>query len=278
MSEAHDAPEGVDETVADQVTDETSAEQVEPGDDAAAETEEGEEQSKPRKSAQDRINEVTKARHEAERKAEQAEREREYWREQALRNQPAPQGQQPAESGEPDPGNYEHGDLDARFIRDHATFHATRAFREEQAKAEAARVQRDQLSAFDAAAKAVSEKHTDFFDVVGRDYGRAAALCTDAMRQAIMTSEEGPQVAYHLASNPDEARRIAALDPISQIRALGRLEGSFANPPAPPRNPATNAPPATPQVRGAGGRFTTGPRDEQSMDDWLAARNAQLGR
>ena len=276
MSEAPDvnAEALADEPVTDQVTDTELS-----GEDAAAAAEDGEgEQPRPRRSAQERINEAVRGQREAERRAEERDREAEHWRIQALRNAPQPQAQDPEGAGEPDPTDYEHGDLDARFIRDHATFHATRTFREESARAEVARQQRDQLSAFDTNAAAAAQKHPDSHEVVGRNYERAASLCTDAMRQAIISSEDGPSVAYHLASNPDEARRIAALDPISQIRALGRLEATLANPAAPPRNPATNAPAATPQVRGAGGRYTTGPRDDQSMSDWLDARNAQLGR
>jgi hypothetical protein len=94
---------------------------------------------------------------------------------------------------------------------------------------------------------------------VGRNYERAANLCTDAMREAIISSEDGPAVAYHLASNPDEARRIAALDPVSQIRALGRLEAKLSTPAAPTAKTATDAPMPTTQVRGAGGRFGTSP-------------------
>lgn len=253
-TETEGAPEGVTEDVAavDQVAEETQAQGDElSGDDAAAATDEP--APKVRKSPQERIDELTA-------KFREQEREAEFWRAKATQTtQPQAAQTQATADAEPNPDDYEHGDLDARFIRDHATYHAKRTFREESAREAAERQRAERLSAFDAAAKATSEKHPDFHEVVGRNYERAAALCTDAMRDAIITSEVGPDVAYHLASHPDEARRIAALDPISQIRALGRLEGQLIAPSKPAAKTATDAPAPTPQVRGSGGRFTVAP-------------------
>jgi len=234
------------------------AEEGDPGDDAAAATDEP--APKPRRSVQERIDEAVKAQREAE-------RDREYWREQALRNQaPQPKAETPSEDAEPDPSDYEHGELDVRFIRDHATFHAKRTFREETAKQTAERERAERLTAFENTTKAAAEKHTDFFEVVGRDYGKAAALCTSAMQEAILSSDVGGELAYHLATNPGEARRIAALDPISQVRMLGRLEGQLSAPAKTPPKTATDAPAPTPQVRGQGGRFTVPP----DTDDFAA--------
>jgi hypothetical protein len=258
-TETEGAPEGVTEDTAAAV--EVEADEIladeQAGDDAAADDEGQAEQPKPKKTTQERINEVTKARREAERREEQSRRDAEYWREQALRTAPQTPAREPAsEDAEPDPANYEHGELDARFIREHATYHARKAFREETANAEAKKQQRDRLDTFESAAKTAAAKHADFFEVVGRDYSRAAALCTPAMSEAILDSEHGPDLAYHLATNPDEARRIAALDPISQVRNLGRLEARFAEPAKLTPKTATDAPAPTPHVRGVAGRFT----------------------
>ena len=259
MSEAHDgtaqpvaenaAP--VDQVAEDQAT--ATAEDGDTGDDAAAagdQTEGDGQQPKPRKSPQERIDEVTRARREAE-------RDRDYWREQALANQqPAKPARETAEDAEPDPSDYEHGELDARFIRDHATYHAKRTFREENAQAEAQRQRQGQLATFEAKADAFSEKTPDYYDVVGSDFGKVARLCTPVMGDAILASEAGPELAYHLAKSPSEARRIAALNPLAQAMELGKLAQRLASPPAPTPKTATDAPAPTPQVRGAGGRFT----------------------
>jgi len=253
MSEPYEgAPEGVTEDVAatDQVAEETQAQGDEPsGDDAAAATDEP--APKPRKSVQERIDELTRAQREAEREAE-------FWKSKATQA-PQPQAPQTAEKGEPSPEDYEHGTLDVRFITDLATYRATQAFEERYAREAQERQRQQRMTSFEATTKAATEKHADYYDVVGRDFGRAAALCTQPMQEAILTSDVGGELAYHLASNPDEARRIAALDPISQVRALGRLEGRLAEPAKPIPKTATDAPAPTPQSRGAGGRFSVAP-------------------
>jgi hypothetical protein len=271
MSETHDgAAPAVTEDTAAVLTDATeteapaTAEDGDLGDDAAAETDAGDEGEQPKRkqTVQERINEKTRLQREAE-------RERDYWREQAMRTQQPQPRQEPkaaAEDAEPDPNDYEHGELDARFIREHATYHAKKAFREEQARTEAERTRSQQLSAFETAADAEAQKHPDFYDVVGRDFGRTAAVCTPVMSDAIVASPDGPTLAYHLAKNPAEARRIAALTPLAQAVELGRLSAKLASPPAPTAKTATDAPAPTPQVRGQGGRFTVAP----DTDDFAA--------
>lgn len=65
----------------------------------------------------------------------------------------------------------------------------------------------------------------DFAEVVAE----ANVPLPPAMREAIITSEHGPEVAYHLAKHLDEAQRIAGLSPVAQVRELGRLEAQFAS-------------------------------------------------
>ena len=87
------------------------------------------------------------------------------------------------------------------------------------------------------------------------------------MADAIRTSEVGAAVAYHLASNPEEARRIAGLNPLAAIREIGRLEARFdTKSSGPPPKQASDAPPPPPGVRGQGGRFAVAP----DTDDFAA--------
>lgn len=260
MSEANEgAPEGVTEDTApvDQVADQTDAqvEEGDTGDDAAAAQNEGEgeQPAKPRRSAQERINEAIKAQREAE-------RERDFYREQALRQQQPQQPKQEAQGdAEPDPNDYEYGATDARYIEDRAVFRARQEFERQHAAREAERTRQGQIATFEAKADALSEKTPDFYDVVGPDFGKVARLCTPVMSDAIMASEAGPELAYHLAKSPAEARRIAALPPLAQAMELGKIAQKLASPPAPTPKTATDAPAPTPQVRGAGGRFTVAP-------------------
>jgi len=45
---------------------------------------------------------------------------------------------------------------------------------------------------------------------------------------AMMQADNGDDIAYYLGTHMDEARAINALDPVSQIRAIGRLEAKLA--------------------------------------------------
>jgi hypothetical protein len=226
------------------------------GDDAAAATDEGEGANpKPRKSAQERIDEVTRARREAERQAEDARREAEFWRQQVTRTAPQPQQEPQAEAGEPDPNTYEHGELDARFIRDHATYHAKKAFREEQAQLEA---QRQTQTAVQTFAQRLTEQYPDG-EPEGVTNLRRLPTLSQVVQETIFDSEVGPKLADHLGKNPGELARISALPPIKQARELVKLEQKLASPPAPSPKIATDAPAPTPTLRGQGGRFTVAP-------------------
>ncbi|HEX8469564.1 MAG TPA: hypothetical protein VF633_00485 [Brevundimonas sp.] len=233
-----------------------------PADDpGASETETPEQrQERKRQSFQERIDEKTRLQREAE-------RDRDYWREQATRNQPPPQAQPEPTNGEPDPSQYEYGETDARFIRDLARYETRQEFTAQRQQDEAQRSQAQLLSTFSTNAAKAAETMPDFHEVVGDDYGRAAALCTPAMSAAILESADGPAVAYHLTKNPTEARRIAALSPLAQVREIGRLEGRLSAPTvAQPAPRPSNAPPPPASARGASGQFKVSPE----TDDFAA--------
>lgn len=101
---------------------------------------------------------------------------------------------------------------------------------------------------------------------------------TDAMAETIQASEVGPDVLYHLGSNPTEAARIAKMSPLLQAREIGKIEAALAA--NPPVKKTTNAPaplsPVTPRGNGAV-LDTTDPRSIKTMStsDWIAAERAR---
>lgn len=50
---------------------------------------------------------------------------------------------------------------------------------------------------------------------------------SDPVRDAIMESDVGPQILYHLAENPDFAKKLGEGSIISALRQIGRLEAQF---------------------------------------------------
>jgi hypothetical protein len=92
-------------------------------------------------------------------------------------------------------------------------------------------------AAFSKTAEDYEETVTAFVD---EDLGRFS----DLARRAIVESDVGPAVLYHLASDSDEAERIAALSPLKQVAALGRLEAKFEKSEDEPPAKATSKAPA----------------------------------
>lgn len=222
-----DAPEGVVEEpiLTPEAQDNPAPEGAETGDQPAAET--IDEPAKPaKKTFQERMDEKTRLQREAERERDALRDEVERLR--AARENPP----------EPDDEDYIDQIVERRLA----------------ARDEAHKAQQAHQTWIDRQAKA-AEKHEDYFEAVVEGADKGAWVCTPDMAEAIKESEQGAEVAYHLAKNPDEARRIAGLSPYSQIRELGRIEAGLTGAAAPKSNPVTAAPEPPPQARGAGGKF-----------------------
>lgn len=93
-----------------------------------------------------------------------------------------------------------------------------------------------------------AETYPDFEEVVMDPDGvfdRTPA--GEALASMVMLAEKAHDVAYHLASNPKEAERIKALNPIQAALAIGRLSASIAQPAT---RTVPKAPDPPPIVRG----------------------------
>lgn len=117
------------------------------------------------------------------------------------------------------------------------------------------------------------EKYDDFEAVA---YNPRLPI-TEAMAEAIQSSEVGPDVAYYLGSNPKEAARISQLSPIQQAREIGKIEVKLTTTPPTKKTSSAPAPitPVTAKHTGAPVVDTTDPRSVKNMStsDWIAAEN-----
>jgi hypothetical protein len=105
------------------------------------------------------------------------------------------------------------------------------------------------------------------FDAVALD---STVPITADMATAISRSELGTEVAYYLGKNRDESARISRLDPISQIRELGRIEMKIDSG-ARKATATTSTPRPIKPVRG--GATATTNIENLGMDAYAAARN-----
>jgi hypothetical protein len=117
----------------------------------------------------------------------------------------------------------------------------------------------------------VAKEIEDFEDVMSTSEAKVTEPMTEAMLHA---GEIGARIAYHLAKNPEEAERIAALPASRQAVEIGKLEMKLSSPEAQPKKPSKAPEPITP----LGGKTVKGDDEPDSKDTkaWIAWRNRQI--
>lgn len=215
---------------------------------------------------QSRIDELTRARH-------QAEREATFWREQAAKSQTT------STDATTRPSKAEFTDDDAYFeaLADWKAEQKVQQFsrqtQAERAQEADARQQDSKFELYQERVQQAADALPDYSAVVGESEVPAAPH----VLESILDSDVGPQLAYHLAKNPDVAERLNAMTPVQAAREIGRLEASMTAPPAsasattPKRT--TQAPAPITPVRGQGGQFTK-PAEAMSDAEWYAANRS----
>ena len=188
--------------------------------------------------------------------------------------QAADQTQAQPQSDDPQPKQDQYDDY-AKYIEDRSAWASRQAVKEALAEAQkqATQAQQQQTAAtreteLVTQAKALFDKGTEEFD----DFEEVAAdpelPVTEAMTAAMLASDIGHQVQYHLGSHPDEAARIAKLNPVQQVREMALLEASLSAPKAKPKKKTTSAPEP---IKPVGGKSAPKSIDEDdiSMDDYM---------
>lgn len=264
------------------VPDEQQGETSPPEEDSQGQAEEtaqdndGEGEKKPEPNpVQKRINEITRARREAEARAASLEK----------LVLTLAQGQQPGQQTSPQasPETQEEQPPKESDFQDYAAFQRAQLLYEarqtvraemhaanERAQAgtkqvEQARQQQESQQRTAKLVEAGRDKFEDFDDVVMGDHVRI----TPVMAEAITLDDAvGADVAYYLGKKPEEAARIAALPAARQVMEIGRLAeriSSGAN-----KNKITKAPPPAKPVSGRSRAVV----DESKLSDeaWMQKR------
>ena len=98
---------------------------------------------------------------------------------------------------------------------------------------------------------------------------------TNVMAQTIQASDNGPDIAYYLGTNPKEADRISRLEPFLQAKEIGKLEAKMASEPVTKQTSRAPAPisPVTPRNGGSSSFDTTDARSIKTMttSQWIDA-------
>lgn len=205
--------------------------------------------------------------------AREAERREAYWRgiAEAKGGAPAPQGAKPeATDGPPKQEAFETYDEYLRAL----TRHEIRTeMAQERQKLTRDLEGRELQGGFEKRVAAVREKHADFDEVAFSNDHQVS----ETMRDAILNTQDGAEIAYWLGQHHEESNRIARLSPNHQILELGRISARLAAPkPAPPPRPASAAPTPITPVR-AGGKAVEGVlRDDVSVEEWMKRRDRDI--
>ena len=219
-----------------------------------------------KRSAQERIKELARARRESEKAAYEAElRTQELERQLAERGEVSTEAELPKE---PDPKDFRYGEVDSGYIDavveyrlakkefEGQTERKTRA-EQERASSEA-EWYRQRLA--DVMTKG-TKKYSGFREAVEN------TVYDPALARMVLDSDNAVDIAYHLSKNVRDLRDLTRATPQERLRKLGRLEGRLSAPSAAKK---TSAAPRTPGSKGrkvqdrSSGRF--GPDNQDDFD------------
>lgn len=217
---------------------------------------------------QKRINKAVKAQREAERKAEQLQKEIEELKKTGDKKPAeAKKDDKPkADPNEPKKPKQEDFDSYEEYIDKLTDYKADlRDFQREKKEKERKQTEAAQefTKAWEKKKEAAREKFPDF-DEVMEDAGETPI--SRLMHSIINESEVGPHLGYYLATHPDEAAAIAKMTPYATARAMGKIEDKLS---AEPETPAADKKPAAKKdlpkpPRNVGGNASP---KEQKLDD-----------
>lgn len=192
-----------------------------------ATVEDDQKERKPNPKIERRFSEITKQREAAKAEA-QKEREAREALEARLKELEAkvnPQQAQAQDDFGPEPKPEEFNDM-FEYAKALAEYTADKKLMERD-KAEADRKAAEQRQQFEKnwadRVNAARSELPDFDEMIQS----SEVAVSDPVRDAIMESDVGPQILYHLAENPDVAQELGKKSVISALREIGKLEARF---------------------------------------------------
>ena len=189
------------------------------------EIEEKEQEEKPKANPklERRFSEITKQREEARKEAQQERQAREALeaRLAALERQPAPQA--PKVDEEPQPSQFNDAFEYAKALAEFTADKRIGEMRRQDAEAKEAVERQKVIETWASKVQQAKASLPDFDDIVAS----SSVVVNDDIRDAILESDVGPQILYHLAENDEIAEKIAGLNPKQALREIGKLEARF---------------------------------------------------
>jgi hypothetical protein len=218
---------GLAESPAEAVVEESSepeavVEQSEPEEAEAEAKQEGERKQNPK--LERRFSEITKQREEARKEAQQEREARQALeaRLAALENRGQPQKASPVDE-KPQPSQFSDAFEYAEALAEYTADKRIGEMKQQEAEAKQAEERQKVINQWTSKVEAAKASLPDFDDIVAS----SDVVVNDDIRDAILESDVGPQILYHLAENDEVAKKIAGLSPKQALREIGKLEARF---------------------------------------------------
>ena len=159
-----------------------------------------------------------------------------------------------------------------KYAEAKATHEKDKALKEYQSKQrdESQKQAIDRISAdWEIKVAKAEDKYEDFEEKVGKLDPRNPVI------RAIMQTDIGADIAYHLGTNADEARRILSQPPELAIFSLGQLAAKLSATPEKPKAPSKAPAPITP-VTGTSPISSSEPSENDDTATWIKKRQRQV--
>ena len=205
-----------------------------------------------------RIDKLTQQKYEAMLLAEEKAKEAEYWKAQAqVQKAPVTDSKPTIDQF------YDAPDPQEAFMEALVDWKTEKKLHETFVRREQETQQNSVVQSYQKQVTDAKGKYDDYDEVV---YNPAVPI-TNAMASSIMESDVGAEVAYYLASNINEAKRIAAMSQMKQVKEIGRIEEKLSQ----PSKRTTNAPSP---VRTVAGKSESSSKNYEKMDyaEYAASR------
>ena len=189
------------------------------------EIEEKEQEEKPKANPklERRFSEITKQREEARKEAQREREAREALeaRLAVLEKQTTPQA--PKVDEEPQPSQFNDAFEYAKALAEYTADKRIEEMKRQEAEAKQAQERQKVIETWASKVQQAKATLPDFDDIVAS----SDVVVNDDIRDAILESDVGPQILYHLAENEDVAKKIAGLSAKQALREIGKLEARF---------------------------------------------------
>ena len=168
-----------------------------------------------------RFSEITKQREEARKEAQQEREQRQALEQRlaALERQATPQPERNVDE-EPQPSQFSDAFEYAKALAEFSTEKALAERDKQQALAKENEERQKVIQSWATKVQTAKVSLPDFDEIVAS----SDVVVNDDVRDAILESDVGPQVLYHLAENEELAKKIAGMSPKAALREIGKLE------------------------------------------------------